>query len=45
MGMTDVEDLERRFLTPAQREAKYGRGGDVAVMPGAEHAAERSGTQ
>ena len=45
MGMTDVEDLERRFLTPAQREAKYGRGGDVAVMPGAAHAAERSGSQ
>jgi 2-methylisocitrate lyase-like PEP mutase family enzyme len=45
MGMTEVEDLERRFLTPAQREAKYGRGGDVAVMPGAAHGAERTGSQ
>ena len=41
MGMAEVEDLERRFLTPAQREAKYGRGGEVAVMPGAQHAPER----
>ena len=45
MAMSEVEDLERRFLTPAQREAKYGRGGDVAVMTGAAHAAERSGSQ
>jgi 2-methylisocitrate lyase-like PEP mutase family enzyme len=38
MGMAQVEDLERRFLTPAQREAKYGHGGEVAVMPGSAHA-------
>jgi 2-methylisocitrate lyase-like PEP mutase family enzyme len=45
MGMAEVEDLERRFLTPAQREAKYGRGGEVAVMPGAQHAPERPVSQ
>jgi hypothetical protein len=25
MGMADVQDLEQRFLTPAQLSAKYGR--------------------
>ena len=35
MGMAEIEDLERRFLTPSQLEAKYGRGGDTAILPGA----------
>lgn len=34
MGMAEVEDLEQRFLTAAQREAKYGQGGDGAPVPG-----------
>jgi 2-methylisocitrate lyase-like PEP mutase family enzyme len=34
MGMTEIEDLERRFLTPAQVEAKYGKDGDTAPIPG-----------
>ena len=37
MGMDEVEDLERRFLTPSQLEAKYGRGGETAPVPGAGH--------
>ena len=36
MGMADIEDLEQRFLTPAQLEAKYGRGGESAPIAGAE---------
>ena len=34
MGMHEVEDLEGRFLTDAQREAKYGTGGDMSVLSG-----------
>jgi 2-methylisocitrate lyase-like PEP mutase family enzyme len=34
MGMTEMEDLERRFLTPSQLEAKYGKDGDAAPIPG-----------
>jgi 2-methylisocitrate lyase-like PEP mutase family enzyme len=33
MGMHEVEDLEARFLTDEQRAAKYGRDGDMAVVP------------
>jgi 2-methylisocitrate lyase-like PEP mutase family enzyme len=35
MGMAEVEDLEQRFLTPSQLEAKYGRSGETAPVPGA----------
>ena len=38
MGMHEVEDLEARFLTDEQRAAKYGRGGDTAVVPQAPRA-------
>jgi 2-methylisocitrate lyase-like PEP mutase family enzyme len=34
MGMAEVEDLERRFLTPEEVEAKYGKDGDAALIPG-----------
>ena len=34
MGMHEVEALEQRFLTDAQREAKYGRSGKASVMSG-----------
>ena len=34
MGMSEVEDLERRFLTSSQLEAKYGRGIHAAPVPG-----------
>ena len=43
MGMAEVEDLERRFLTPAQREAKYGPGGATAIVPPAERNAANVG--
>ena len=33
MGMEEVEALERRFLTASQLEAKYGAGGDTAIVP------------
>ena len=33
MGMAEIEDLERRFLTASQLEAKYGRGGDAKILP------------
>ncbi len=33
MGMAEVEALEQRFLTPAQLEAKYGKGADAAPVP------------
>ncbi len=34
MGMADIEALERRFLTEAQRKAKYGAAGEHAIVPG-----------
>jgi len=34
MGMAEIERLESKFLTDAQREAKYGRAGDGAIVPG-----------
>ena len=38
LGMDAIHDLEQRFLTPAQQEAKYGMGGKVEAVPGmAEH--------
>ena len=33
MGMSHIEDLERRFLTEAQRKAKYGDSGESAIVP------------
>ena len=33
MGMAEIEDLEQRFLTPEQLEAKYGNGRKAAIMP------------
>ncbi|HET9045484.1 MAG TPA: isocitrate lyase/phosphoenolpyruvate mutase family protein, partial [Casimicrobiaceae bacterium] len=43
MGMSDIEDLEQRFLTEAQRKAKYGDAEETAIVPGthAVSAAER----
>lgn len=35
MGMHEVEAMEQRFLTQDQLEAKYGRAGKAAIMPGA----------
>jgi 2-methylisocitrate lyase-like PEP mutase family enzyme len=34
MGMSHIEDLERRFLTEAQRKAKYGDSGESVIVPG-----------
>ena len=33
MGMSEIEDLERRFLTESQRKAKYGDSGDSDIVP------------
>ena len=33
MGMAEIEDLEQRFLTAEQLEAKYGSGRTAAIMP------------
>ena len=35
MGMQSVEELEQKFLTPDQLEAKYGRERKAAIMPDA----------
>jgi 2-methylisocitrate lyase-like PEP mutase family enzyme len=40
VGMADIEALERRFLTPAQRQAKYGVGGEPSIVPGSAGRAE-----
>jgi len=32
MGIEEVQDLERRFLTAAQLEAKYGEGGEAVAV-------------
>jgi len=42
MGMPQIEALERRFLTDAQRKAKYGESGETHVLPGAADAARGS---
>lgn len=36
MGMAQVQELEERFLTPAQKQAKY-RGEAAAPVPGVKH--------
>jgi 2-methylisocitrate lyase-like PEP mutase family enzyme len=41
MGMEEIEDLERRFLTAAQLEAKYGQGREAAIVPDADNAASK----
>ncbi len=33
MGMHEIEELEQRFLTPEQLEAKYGSERKAAIMP------------
>ena len=33
MGMSAIEDLERRFLTESQRKAKYGDSGEGHIVP------------
>jgi len=38
MGMHEVEELEQRFLTPEQLEAKYGSGRKAKIMPDAKPA-------
>jgi 2-methylisocitrate lyase-like PEP mutase family enzyme len=43
MGMHEVEELEQRFLTPDQMKAKYGSGGEAAIVPGAAHHASARG--
>jgi hypothetical protein len=35
MGMHEIEELEQRFLTPEQLEAKYGSGRKASIMPDA----------
>jgi len=35
MGMHEIEELEQRFLTPDQLEAKYGSGRKAKIMPDA----------
>src|SRR6266496_814674 len=40
MGMHEVEELEQRFLTPEQLEAKYGSGRKAKIMPDAANATE-----
>ena len=44
MGMAEIEDMEQRFLTPEQLEAKYGLAREAAIMPGAVKAAEKKQT-
>src|SRR5438067_7819617 len=39
MGMSEIEDLERRFLTESQRKAKYGDSGESDIVPHARTAA------
>src|SRR5450631_2389757 len=34
MGMEEIEGLERRFLTAAQLEGKYGQAREAGIMPG-----------
>ena len=44
MGMAEIKELEQRFLTPEQLEAKYGLAREAAIMPGAVKAAEKKQT-
>jgi 2-methylisocitrate lyase-like PEP mutase family enzyme len=44
MGMAEIEDMEQRFLTPEQLEAKYGLAREAAIMPDAVKAAEKKQT-
>jgi len=44
MGMPAVEDLEQRFLTREQLEAKYGSGREASIMPGGRGSAANSAT-
>jgi 2-methylisocitrate lyase-like PEP mutase family enzyme len=39
MGMHEIEELERRFLTPDQLEAKYGSARKAKIMPDAKSTA------
>lgn len=41
MGMAEIEDMEQRFLTPEQLEAKYGRAREATIMPGAKPASSK----
>ena len=41
MGMAEIEDMEQRFLTPEQLEAKYGLAREAAIMPGAKPASSK----
>ena len=41
MGMAEIEDMEQRFLTPEQLEAKYGRAREAAIMPDAKPASSK----
>jgi 2-methylisocitrate lyase-like PEP mutase family enzyme len=41
MGMAEIEDLEQRFLTPEQLEAKYGLAREAAINPGAKPASSK----
>ncbi len=41
MGMAEIEDMEQRFLTPEQLEAKYHRAREAAIMPGAKPASSK----
>jgi len=41
MGMAQIEALERRFLTDAQRKTKYGESGETHILPGAADAPAR----
>src|SRR5205823_14555197 len=39
IGMHEIEEMEQRYLTREQLEAKYGRGGKASrIMPGAKPA-------
>src|SRR5436305_11253902 len=35
MGMHEIEEMEQRYLTREQLEAKYGRGRKASIMPDA----------
>jgi 2-methylisocitrate lyase-like PEP mutase family enzyme len=41
MGMAEIENMEQRFLTPEQLEAKYGLAREAAIMPGAKPASSK----
>ena len=37
MGMGEIQRMEERYLTPAQKEAKYGKGQTGPIGTGAAH--------